>query len=613
MRPRRRICFLIIFAGIPALLSTRLVWTQDSSQARVVRLSYVEGAVTVQRPDVAAWAQAPVNTPLEEGFKLSTGENSFAEVQFENGGTLRLGQLGLLTIKQLGLTAGGGKINDLQLEEGYATFHALGASGVDSYQVGTPYGVLTAEGAAMFRVDLDQGAERVEVFEGIVDVQSNLGSRALPSETVLVLQPGASNPANVSQGITRDDWDNWVDNRESQVETPQTGSLPNGYTGNTSNLVYGWGDLSEYGNWSYISGYGYGWMPASAGGSWSPYGSGQWCWYPGFGYTWISAEPWGWLPFHYGEWDFVPGMGWAWFPENFGGWSPAPVNWYSGPGWIGWTPRVNPGHGRPIHNPCVGGNSCGGAVVSSNTFRNGGLVSASNTMALSPATGERINQPGIQPTTAAMLPGQALSQPPSVTHGPGRTMPARTGAVTLPAGPKGTATPAPATRGAGSLQPGSSIVYDPQAASYVNNPHAAPVQPAAAPKPGMTVTTVPGAVPALMQPVPVGGRDQSDRPVDRGGLLPSDPVGGVRPVQPRPLSYGPGHVNAPPSNPNPQPSAPLHVTASPSPPTPGPSGQAPFHAGGGSESHGGAGLGGAHAGGGGVGGGGGGHGGGGHH
>src|SRR5208283_4764470 len=96
MKPRIRFSLGILTAGFIALLSGTPVWSQSYSHARVVRLSFVEGDVTVRRPDVQAWAEAPVNTPLQEGFKLSTGENSFAEIQFENGGTVRLGRLSLI-------------------------------------------------------------------------------------------------------------------------------------------------------------------------------------------------------------------------------------------------------------------------------------------------------------------------------------------------------------------------------------------------------------------------------------------------------------------------------------------------------------------------------------
>ena len=76
MKPRA----MRIMAGLGAavLLGIASAWAQTYSHARVVRLSFVEGTVTVQRPDVADWAEAPMNTPIQEGFKLSTAEDSFA-------------------------------------------------------------------------------------------------------------------------------------------------------------------------------------------------------------------------------------------------------------------------------------------------------------------------------------------------------------------------------------------------------------------------------------------------------------------------------------------------------------------------------------------------------
>src|SRR5208337_3115663 len=108
MKPRMRFSIGILIAGFIALLTVTPVWAQSYSHARIVRLSFVEGHVTVQRPDVQAWAEAPVNTPLQEGFELSSGENSFAEIQFENGATIRLGQRSLLDFTQLQLAPDGG-------------------------------------------------------------------------------------------------------------------------------------------------------------------------------------------------------------------------------------------------------------------------------------------------------------------------------------------------------------------------------------------------------------------------------------------------------------------------------------------------------------------------
>jgi hypothetical protein len=560
MKPRRCFVLLALMAGLFSLLTANPAWAQDYSHARVVRLSYVEGDVTVARPDVERWAQAPVNTPLQEGFKLSTGENSFAEVQFENGSTIRLGQLSLLDFTQLGLTADGGKIDHVQLEQGYATFHPQLDSSEDSYEVATPSGTLTARGSALFRVDLDRGEERLEVFKGTVDVASSLGTWALEKNSVLELRPGASEPATLSQGITKDDWDNWVEDRENRVETAQTGPLPSNYTDDTGSSLYGWSDLGEYGNWSYLPGWGYGWIPTAMGYGWSPYSAGRWCWYPGWGYTWISAEPWGWLPYHCGAWEFVQGVGWVWFPGDCGVWWPALVTWYTGPGWIGWAPRPQPVQGKPTANPSAPGPTWvpqphpvhgkptanpgapgatrvsqphpvhgkptpgvggGAVVVSTNTFRNGGVVSSASVLSVDPSTGEKINAPGVQPTLAALLPGPVVPRPAAQapvkavnlgkglrpvagnTSAPSKTLTVKGGHdVPVP----GAAAPTTPGWRVGVAPPDSGIVYDPQARRFENSHNVTPAQETTV-RTGPTVIATPATGLARVETSAGGKRD----------------------------------------------------------------------------------------------------------
>ena len=95
------------------------------SHARVVRLSYVSGTVMVKRPGSAEEEKAMVNTPIQEGFELSTSRRSYAEVEFENGSTARIGELSKLLFHQLALDADGNKLNGMTFEQGYATFHFL--------------------------------------------------------------------------------------------------------------------------------------------------------------------------------------------------------------------------------------------------------------------------------------------------------------------------------------------------------------------------------------------------------------------------------------------------------------------------------------------------------
>ena len=276
MKPRMPFLMGIPVVGFIALLTLMPVWGQSYSPARIVRLSFVEGDVTVQRPDVQAWAEAPVNTPLQQGFKVSTGENSFAEMQFENGGTVRLGERGLLDLTSWGSAPNGGKINQVDLRQGYATFHPLpsqhrgiSASGHTVWHAYRPRGNPIPCGFGP-----RPGAHGS--LHGAVEVQSNLGAMTIEKDSVLIMQPGATEPTVVSQGITKDDWDQWVDRpRKSEAEMPATGPSRECYTDDDSEATYGWNDLSQYGTWSDVPGEGYGWTPTCGRFGWAPYSNGR--------------------------------------------------------------------------------------------------------------------------------------------------------------------------------------------------------------------------------------------------------------------------------------------------------------------------------------------------
>jgi hypothetical protein len=336
------------------------------SHARVVRLSYLSGTVMVKRPGSAEEAPAMVNTPIQEGFELSTSGGSYAEVEFENGSTARLGERSKLLFHQLALDANGNKLNGLTFEQGYATFHfvpernsrssanKLGRDGTihfqptssDVYHVKIADATVTAEGKCEFRTDLDQDRLRVEVLNGSVDVATPTLSSKLGEGKVLEHKSDSVELAfNTQKGIVKDAWDQWTQARDRQglLTAKDEPVHPMGPS-------YGWSDLNTFGEWVELPGRRFGWSPYARAG-WSPYTSGRWAWYPGFGWTWISGEPWGWVTDHCGLWDFDASFGWYWMSPMFGCglWEPSMVNWYAGRGWIGWAPRGNPGTGGPGH------------------------------------------------------------------------------------------------------------------------------------------------------------------------------------------------------------------------------------------------------------------------
>src|SRR5919198_2709093 len=60
------------------------------SQARIVRLSDVEGNVQIDRATGDGYEKAFLNMPVTEGVSLRTTEDARAEVEFEDGSTIHL-------------------------------------------------------------------------------------------------------------------------------------------------------------------------------------------------------------------------------------------------------------------------------------------------------------------------------------------------------------------------------------------------------------------------------------------------------------------------------------------------------------------------------------------
>jgi hypothetical protein len=385
---------LLVFVASLFLLPIPLVAQQPVSHVRVVRLSYLSGTVAVKRSGATEWAKALVNTPVQEGFEISTSADSFAEVEFENGSTARLGELSHLAFDQLALDAEGDKLNRMTFGQGYATFHFLPEKH-DAYSVKIADATLTPSGKSLFRTDLDKGHVRVEVFNGSVQIVAPSGSAKLGKDKILEYNAGTTEVAfNIQQGMVKDSWDKWTEARDSQASLALTDQAVAAH-----GPIYGWSDLDTYGEWAMFPGFGYGWSPFAPMG-WAPYSMGMWNWYSGMGYTWISGEPWGWLPYHYGTWNFSPDFGWFWMPGNFGFWSPALVSWYMGPGWVGWAPLgLNSQRGlmRPV------------TTISGTTIQTGQILTPPSVGHVGFSEGTLTERPPFQPGTGATVTGTPLA------------------------------------------------------------------------------------------------------------------------------------------------------------------------------------------------------------
>jgi hypothetical protein len=301
---------------------------QDYSHVRIVRLSLVEGDVQYQRPG-ADWEDAKLNLPIQQGFRLQTA-NGYAEVEFEQGLTIRLANNSSLEFADLSLLDSH-RITKLNLSAGTAVVTAH-LSRNDDLSIAASGMQLAVPHSAEFRVDASPNDGWVTVFHGKINVESGARQVSIGRGHTLHENADLSSP-EIVQSPARDDFDKWVSQRDQALSGAQSdGGLQSG------RYTTGFADLDFFGTWGAIPGFGYGWQPYGAGLNWTPFVAGQWMFMGNTGWNWVSEEPWGWLPYHFGSWLNAPGVGWMWVPQGALSWQPATATWVRTNNQLGWTP-----------------------------------------------------------------------------------------------------------------------------------------------------------------------------------------------------------------------------------------------------------------------------------
>lgn len=303
---------------------------QNDYRGRVVRLSLVEGDVSIQHGPNDPWLDATINAPLLQGDRLWVGAQGRVEIEWDDGSYVRLASNSVLEIQNLELSSNG-RYTQVFLRQGLAYFN-IPESYSDTFRVTTPSMAADAYHAARFRLTVD-GQNQLTVFRGEVRANSRAGDVNIRRGEIFTLPADNTERYYLGSAPGRDDWDRWnLDRDDYLVRASSYRYLP-------SNVSYGAYDLDRNGHWAYQSGYGYVWAPYNVAADWVPYSYGRWAYYPTFGYSWISYEPWGWLPYHYGRWAWISGFGWGWWPgTSFAYWSPGTVFFFHHGPFLGWVP-----------------------------------------------------------------------------------------------------------------------------------------------------------------------------------------------------------------------------------------------------------------------------------
>ncbi len=311
----------LLLAGLVCLLAA--IPSFADSQVRIVRLSEVEGTVQIDRNTGQGYEKAFLNSPIVEGAKLRTDKDARAEVEFEDGSTLRMTPGTVVEFPVLSLRDAGTKASTVNVKDGTAYLNFAAAKD-DEFLLTFGDEKLALSKPAHVRIEMKDATATLAVFKGDVRAEGPSGTVEVGKKQSASFDLENQDRSTLAKNLEPDPYDSWDQQQASYHQQYNTRTYSS-----YSPYAYGVSDLNYYGNFFSVPGYGMMWQPYFTGVGWDPFMNGAYLWYPGFGYTWVSAYPWGWTPYRYGSWRFLPGYGWVWQPGNsVSGWRtiPAVVN-----------------------------------------------------------------------------------------------------------------------------------------------------------------------------------------------------------------------------------------------------------------------------------------------
>ncbi len=292
---------------------------------RMGRISYKQGNVEWRPSENVDWSAATWNLPIRQGAQVWVNSGGKAEIQFDDGSRLRLGNGTIATLQTL-YSDHSGEFTEIKLNTGLASLTLVNKNSV--YQIDSPLTSIKAQGPCKLRVGVGNDVE-VSVRKGKAQIEGTQGSAPLRFGQYARISNSTA-PYQVEDLPRNDNWDNFNENRDQIYDHPSQ------YVPENIGLVAG--DLNGYGDWRADRSYGHVWYPKVHRADWRPYHDGRWVWVDPFGWTWVADEPWGWTPSHYGSW-IHNSNGWGWAPgPRHQYWSPAVVHFSTYNDNVAWVP-----------------------------------------------------------------------------------------------------------------------------------------------------------------------------------------------------------------------------------------------------------------------------------
>src|ERR1700722_4316879 len=192
-----RFGLVLLIASVCALLALPAL---ADSQARIVRLSDVQGTVQIDKNTGMGFENAFLNLPITQGTQLRTADRGRAEIEFEDGSKMRLTPNTTIEFSTLGLSDAGKHISVVNLVEGMAYVNWLGKSG-DEFCVNFSREKVALDHAAHFRVSTSTEVARLAVFKGDVEVEGPEGKLAVEKKKTASFDAADNDKSTVADNI----------------------------------------------------------------------------------------------------------------------------------------------------------------------------------------------------------------------------------------------------------------------------------------------------------------------------------------------------------------------------------------------------------------------------
>lgn len=283
------------------------------SHVRIVRISQVAGHVGLDRATGKVEATM-TNMPVIEKSRLATGPDGYAEVEFEDGSTLRLAPDSQVNFPHLILRSSGAKATTVELAQGMA-YVSLEKTKGNEFTIKAGESTIPVPPGAHLRLGVNQKKVTLAVFNGDVEMKAGPASATVSKNRTAIFDPGSAATMakiDVQKNVDDASYDEWD---KSSMDYHHRYSKASAY--GSSLYSYGIPDMNYYGGFVNAAGCGGSfWRPYFVSAGWDPYANGVWTYYQNAGYSWVSPYPWGWMPYHSGAWSFCPGVGWGWRPGS---------------------------------------------------------------------------------------------------------------------------------------------------------------------------------------------------------------------------------------------------------------------------------------------------------